>query len=225
MKLAMGRFARWIGTALAVLVFVAVSAGASEDDLLKVSPPAAQVQSGGSQASPDGAENSLNVRRVGIALAVVLGTILSLRWIGQRLLRGRGAGRDSKAISIVSRTILSPKQQVMLLKVGKRLIVVADSGGQMSALCQITEADEVAGLIGQVGREESVSAKSFASLFRGREQGLAEANDGGLGHASEAASEESEPEGEVAAMHEDIRGLLGKVQMLREQFKTTESGT
>ncbi len=74
--------------------------------------------------------------------------------------------KANPAIKMLSRSILSPKQQLMLLQVGKRLIVVGDSGGNMNALCEISDPDEVAALVGEIkqDRPESV-AKSFRSLF------------------------------------------------------------
>ena len=61
------------------------------------------------------------------------------------------------AVQLLSRTVLSPKQHVMLLRVGRRLVVIGDSGGQMSALSEITDPDEVAALVGQI-RDEKLTA-------------------------------------------------------------------
>src|SRR5688500_18489811 len=96
--------------------------------------------------------------RVCAALAAVLGLIFFLRWAARRLYKVPVTGRPSGAVQVLSRTVLSPKQQLVLLQVGKRVLVVADGGAQMSALCQITEPDEVASLVGQLQTEKGSAA-------------------------------------------------------------------
>ncbi len=53
----------------------------------------------------------------------------------------------------------------MLVQVGRRLVMVGNSGTEMSALCQIKDPDEVAEVLTQVREEKNTGAKSFGSLF------------------------------------------------------------
>ncbi len=193
-----------------------------EDQALRFSDSkTAKVQNGATGGSGTSIDSPLDISRLLLALGLVLGAILLLRWIGQRVLLKNGGLRGNKAITVVSRSVLSPKQQVIMLRVGKRLIVVGDSGGQMSPLCEISDPDEVAGLIGETGKEpEGKAGKSFRAIFRRAEEPFAESPET---EASDESAEPTEPIGldDAATTREQINGLMDKVQMMRKQFKGT----
>src|SRR5688500_14932836 len=92
---------------------------------------------------------SLDTGRVFVALVAVLALILLLRWALRRFVPAALA-RNSRGIRVVGRTYLGPKQQILVLQVGRRLLVVGDSGQQLNTLCEITDQDEAAALLGQV---------------------------------------------------------------------------
>jgi flagellar biogenesis protein FliO len=96
---------------------------------------------------------------------VVLGLIFFLKWGSRRLFALPAAGRSSRTVQVLTRSVLAPRQQVMLLQVGRRVLVVADSGSQMSNLCEITDPDEVAALLGQIRSEKESAANAFGSLL------------------------------------------------------------
>jgi flagellar biogenesis protein FliO len=106
-----------------------------------------------------------------LAMTTVIGLIVALKWGAGKLAPGV-AGRSGKTISILSRLSVGPKQQLMLVKIGRRAVLVGNSGGQMNPLCEISDADELAHLVGQVESEKPAAAVSgaFASLFKKREQ-------------------------------------------------------
>jgi flagellar biogenesis protein FliO len=195
----------------AVLIAATAVMAGTEDELLKSAGPTPATAPGPSGAS---VANPMDIQRVLMALALVLGAIFLLRWIGHRLLLKNGALRGHKAIHVVSRSVLSPKQQVIMLKVGKRLIVVGDSGGQMSPLCEISDPDEVASLIGESQKEPVETGKSFGAMFRRAEEPFTE---------TEEPPEEPPAVGldEAATSREQINDLMSKVQMMRKQFKET----
>jgi flagellar biosynthetic protein FliO len=150
---------------------------------------------------------------VALALALVLVAIFLLRWLARQFVRtGLQSG---KPIKIVSRSILSPRQQVMLLQIGKRLIVVGDSGGSMNTLCEITDPDEIATMIGSA-KEESPASNSFGRLFRRAKEPFAE-------DAAREVPEQEEmpPNPEIAEMSRDLGGLMEKVQRMRQEFKVS----
>lgn len=184
-------------------------ADTGEDQPIKGSSTTGAVRfdSGGTSAAST--SNSLDISRVLLAMGIVLAAIFLLRWIGQRVLLKNGGLRGNKAIHVVSRSMLSPKQQVMMLRVGKRLIVVGDSGGQMNTLCEISDPDEVAGLLGEsVNKEPPEGPKSFGAMFKRAEEPF------------EESPEPPEPVGlDDATTREEISGLLDKVQLMRKQFK------
>ena len=104
--------------------------------------------------------------RVGFALAAVLGLIFFLRWGSRRLMNAPSAARSSQAVQVLARTAMSPRQDVVLIQVGRRVLIVAEGNAQASALDRITDPDEVAALIGQVRAEKQAGAAgSFGSLF------------------------------------------------------------
>lgn len=105
-------------------------------------------------------------QRLVMAMAVVIGVIIALRYAVGLLFPAARATRGSRAIRVLTRTPLAPRQQVMLLQVGRRVIVVGESGGNLSSLGHIDEPDEVAELIGQIDNAESPAAAGrFRSLF------------------------------------------------------------
>jgi flagellar biogenesis protein FliO len=189
---------------------------------------------GGAAEAPAKPSTAREATRVGAALAAVLGLIFFLRWAARRLYKVPVTGRPSGAVQVLSRTVLSPKQQLVLLQVGKRVLVVADGGAQMSALCQITEPDEVASLVGQLRSEkESAATKAFGSVF-GRMRKRFEAE------PSEAEPQETsiEPPGKrgsrlditdteepnveaIDDTRQELNGLLEKVRLVSGQFRRT----
>jgi len=196
----------------ALLITATKGTAGIEDEPLKSTGQTTAAVSGPS-ATPT--SSPMDIQRVLMALALVLGAIFLLRWIGQRLLLKNGTLRGHKAIHVVSRSVLSPKQQVIMLRVGKRLIVVGDSGGQLNPLCEISDPDEVASLIGESHKEPAEAGKSFRAMFRRAEEPFTESPD--------APPEEAPAIGldEGATTREQINELMGKVQMMRKQFKGT----
>jgi hypothetical protein len=89
------------------------------------------------------------------------------RLVGQKWFAPGGVRAASRTIEPVSRTLVGPKQQVLLIRIGRRrMLVVGDSGGKLSQLDQITDADEIAELLGQIQSEKAASGvHAFAGLF------------------------------------------------------------
>lgn len=103
--------------------------------------------------------------RVLLALGGVIALIFLLRTVARRMLPGAAVHRSTTALKVVSRFTVGPKQHLLLVQVGKRLLVVGDGGAQLNPLCEITEASEVEHVLSQV-RDESISAANrFDSLF------------------------------------------------------------
>ena len=136
-----------------------------------------QVRRGATAASPagttsaGGSTNGYDLPRVLGALAAVIGLIFLLRWLGKRFFAVPSAQRSTRVVQVLSRSALSPKQQLVLVRVGQRVLVAADNGSQLSPLSEITDPDEVASLLGQLQSEKeggafgSSSAKAFSSMF------------------------------------------------------------
>jgi flagellar biogenesis protein FliO len=160
---------------------------------------------------------SMDYQRVVIALIAVIVLIFVLRGLGRFFFPSATSRGQSRVVEVLSRSPLAPKQQVMLLRVGRRVIVVGDSGTQMNTLCEISDPDEVAGLVGQLREEKTAAAAAFSSLFGrfNRRFGVDEQR-----IESDAASElRDEPEETAASSPQgELDGLRERVRMLAEQF-------
>lgn len=98
------------------------------------------------------------------ALGVVIALIFAARWVYTKM-GGAVVARPSPVIEVLSRTPVAPKNHVLLLRVGQRVLVVGDSSSGLSTLADVTDPEEVASLLQSVSThsERSVS-KSFNSL-------------------------------------------------------------
>jgi flagellar biogenesis protein FliO len=149
-----------------------------------------------------------------MALAVVIGAIFGLRWAGQRFFGISSVG-DGGVVKVLSRSTIGPRQQVILMQVGKRVLVVANSATGINTLCEVSDGEEIASLVSEAKRPVIERAKSFKSLF-----GRAEANfDGDVQEETAKEIAEKEDVAEVATTREEISGLLDKVRNLTRDFR------
>jgi flagellar biogenesis protein FliO len=160
-----------------------------------------------------------DLSRIFIALLIVIGVILVLRQVVRHMTAMPGSGRAGKMVTVLSRSMISPRQQVLVLQVGNRLLVVGDSAGRMNPLCEITDPDEIAMLLGQTRQARDTNAErnpmSFLNLFRRANEPFSE-NDA-LAVSGEDPEKGIDPDEAVSS--EEMSGLIDKVRMLQEQFR------
>lgn len=189
------------------------------------------------KGKPVGASGGLDVTRVLMALGIVVGLAVAGRFLVRWLFPAVAAARSSSAVRVLSRSVIAPKQQLLLVQVGRRVIVVGDSGAQLSPLAQIDEPDEVAGLLAQLESEKRPSARAFGSLFGRAQEKFDEAevkasdprpeadeasllaSDSGQDHLMEKPA--AEPVGVelgYSAAREQISGLTERVRQLAQKF-------
>jgi flagellar biogenesis protein FliO len=153
-----------------------------------------------------------------LALAVVLGLIVVLRWGGKRLMTSGRLGRGSRGVQVLGRTYLSPRQQVLILQVGRRLLVVGDSGGQLNTLCQIDDPDEAATLIAQLrGEPEPPPQTSFATVFRRARQRYADEPDA----PASVPSDHEDPDPQIVSARQELNGLAERVRSVARHLRRT----
>ncbi len=147
--------------------------------------------------------------RVAASLGVVLVLIFGLRYFGQKWFAPGTARGSGRTVETLSRAIIGPKQQVLLIRVGKRrVVVVGDSGGKLSSLDTITDADEIAELVGQVHTDKlGPAANAFAGLFGKSAERFAERET----DRSEPIDKEMVDES-VSSTQRDLESLLSKVR-------------
>lgn len=182
------------------------------------------------RAATSARSNTLDTTRVIASLGIVLGLIFVLKWIVSRSLGVTPAARPNSAIAVLSRTPLSPKQQLVLVRVGQRLVLIADSGTQASTLCEISDPDEVAQLAGQIRPVNGHAKPSpFGDLF-GR---FRKKFDGDTDRDEDAGDpwEDMPPSGDgingasvddnraIAQARREVQGLMEKVRSVTRQFR------
>jgi flagellar biogenesis protein FliO len=164
-----------IGIVLAILLAVTTPgwaqpktpASASSDEALEYSPIASDNSTAASPRSdqPGGSSRSFDVTRVGVALVGVIGLILILRLFARRVIPGAAVHRSTSSVKILGRCPVSARQNLLVVQFGNRLVLVGDAGASLNPLCEITDPNEVAGIVAHA-RDESISvARRFESLF------------------------------------------------------------
>lgn len=186
------------------------ASGAYEDEPIRKTTRLQADTSGQASPQPRGSSALLDTRRVAAALAIVLGLIFALKWMSRRFFPGVAGGKTTGLVKILGRTPVSPKQQVLLIAVGRRVLVVADNGGQLTALSQITDADEVAALIGQASGSSAHEPQQFETELDKAEKDFAV--------QSTAAAQPSEPDRNLSWAQGELDGLMKKVRTLARQL-------
>jgi hypothetical protein len=139
-----------------------------------------------------------------------------------------GVPGATNAVQVLTRSPVAQRQQVLLVRVGRRLLVVSDCNGQLSPLSEITDPDEVAALVGQLRDEKLTAAStSFGNLLgrwrRGagpddEEEDFPRAAPDVPGRA-DGAEDEDDPA--AVAASQELSGLVERVRLLSSQFKRT----
>ena len=186
-----------------------------DEPVRNVSPAQSDTQ----QAPVTPQSESVEYGRVLGALAVVIGLILVLRWCGKWIFPVSGRRGGGKVVEVVSRSPLSPKQQIIVIRVGRRLVVVGDSGSQMNSLCEITDPDEIASLVGQVREQRTpATAGVFGSIFGKSRRDFDAVAPASTSDVAAALNDAEPEETEVASAREELSGLRERVRLIAEQF-------
>jgi flagellar biogenesis protein FliO len=184
--------------------------------------PTTQSATAGRAASAG--SDPLDVKRMAVALAIVLGAMYVTHLVWKRLGMPGSANRNAGALQVISRLNLSPKQQVVLLRVGRRVVLIGNSGGQMNSLCEIGDAEEVAGLLGQAATErtDSISAESFNSVLGTEEKRFEDEQNADVpAHGGDAGAEEHQA---LSNTRDELSDMMDKVRNLSRQFRPNPKG-
>lgn len=145
-----------------------------------------------------------------LALALVVGLILVgkqlvLRWMGQP-----AAVNRSRLVEVMSRVSVGPRQHIVILRMGSRILVLADSAGQMRPLANIEEPEEVAAIL------KSVTASKPASISEGFNQLLGRFDQDFDQAENLRRREEGEDLGEsqLDRTRDQLSGLLARVRSM-----------
>lgn len=113
--------------------------------------------------------------RDGLPLALVLGVVAAMAVLLRRFLPNQRFLTGSGVIEVVARAGLSSKQQLVLVKVGRRLVLLGVSAERINPLSEVVDPDEVATLIGAAAGDRPGSMqRAFADSFEREVRGYAE---------------------------------------------------
>lgn len=176
--------------------------------------PLGPISAPGGDGDPDGSSGSATfgpgmVLNTVTALGVIIGLILAGRWMyakaGGRVAAHVGSGGP---IEVMSRTAIAPKQNVLLLRVGQRVLVVSESSAGLRTLSEIDDPDTVADLLTHV---QTSTPNSFSSSFT-KLMGYAGRSESQLDDDPMLGGEQHEPTFDRA--RETVSSLLGKVRQV-----------
>lgn len=83
--------------------------------------------------------------RTGVALVIVVALVLAVRWALRRWAGGAAPG-EGRAVEVLSRTSLSTRHRLYLVRMGERLLLVGGGGETLTTLAEVTDPDEMAEL-------------------------------------------------------------------------------
>lgn len=101
------------------------------------------------------------------ALGVVLGLVMILRrcfsqWMGRPVV-----APGSHAVQVLTRVAVAPRNHILLVRLGGRVLVIADSSHGLRTLANLDDPEEVASLLAAVTTSEPNSiSRGFASLLQ-----------------------------------------------------------
>ncbi|WP_432799468.1 FliO/MopB family protein [Poriferisphaera sp. WC338] len=162
----------------------------------------------GSTIDPPGGGVTSWIMSTLTSLGVVIAVILGIRWAYMKM-GGKGVSRSTPVIEMLSRTAVAPKNHVVMLRVGGRILICSDSSAGMRTLTEITDPEEVAELLA------SVSASSQQSVTRAFQNVL-----GKYGEDYDQSGRLSGEEGgdvneyQTDRARESVTTLLGKVRAM-----------
>lgn len=141
-------------------------ASVSSNERLSLGKPTNVIDASTSDPKPNPLnESSWFIKTVG-ALGVVLAAILLTRMILNRVLGRTAVSGPSPLLEVLARVSVARGQNILLIRTGRRVLLVGDGSSGLRTLADIQEPEEVAGLLSAAAadRPHSVSS-SFSQLL------------------------------------------------------------
>jgi flagellar biogenesis protein FliO len=146
----------------------------------------------------------------GAALAVVLALIFVLRGVLARWAGRSAAGINSPVVEVLHRTALAPRQHLVLIRLGARVLLVNESASGLRTLATIRDPQEVADLLANLSAGKPSSASSgFHDLMR--------RVIGSQGEQEALAQEGDDREGQVDSARDELSGLASRLRAMGAQ--------
>ena len=168
----------------------------------------------GTPRSSGGTSGSSEIGRVLIGLTVVILLFLAMVTLGKKVAPGAVGTQASGALKVLLKSPVAPRQQLMLVQVGRRIVLVGNGGGEMNPLCQIEDPGEVAALLAQIEEDKSASPRNFLAMF-----GKANAKYTPSPEVDDEEDGDEEAEMRRASTDEDLGGIAARIQGIKKQFQ------
>lgn len=143
------------------------------------------------------------------ALGAVLGLIVMVTILARRFLPATRPV-SPEVLRVVGRASIAPRQSAVLVHVGRRLVLVGVGPEAMRTLAEITDAQEVAYLLGKAGTARP--DRAFDALLAAELANYESEED--------AAAEDAPAE---TAMRESLRATRGQLESLRTRIRAMQS--
>jgi flagellar biogenesis protein FliO len=161
--------------------------------------------------------------RVALALGGVIAIIFTLRWGARKYLGVAAATGAGKIVRVLGRATIGPRQQIVMLQIGKRVIIAADNAGQLSTLSQVTEADEVASLLGQFEETNNAAPPGLFSKWFKHAEADFEAPDPedqlALAGAPKMSASQPTQDSSLQSARGEIASLMDKAREMARQIR------
>lgn len=120
------------------------------------------------ETAADGATGPVSsIVKMAASLAVALGLFLVVAWLMRRAAPRGSQTLPDEVVEMLGRSPLAGRQQVQLLRVGRKLVLVAVAQGKAETLTEITDPEEVDRLAGLCRKSHPHSAsEAFRQVFR-----------------------------------------------------------
>jgi len=130
-------------------------------------PLAPGVAPGSSEGQPAGRPGRSWVLDTLAALAVVILAVFGARAVLRRWSGSSGTVGGAPGVEVLARVGVGPRQQVLLLRLAQRVLVVGQTPAELSRLAEIADAQEVADILAAVQRSRPGSiSQGFGQLLQ-----------------------------------------------------------
>lgn len=112
---------------------------------------------------------------VGFSLGIVVCLFLGVAWVAKKSMPA-GSGRlPNEVVEVLGRSTIAPRQQIYVLRFGRKLLLVSQQPGQTQTLSEITDEEEVIRLAGICEENSPRSAtRTFSDVLKQVASGKAE---------------------------------------------------
>ena len=213
----------WAASGVALQPLLAQSPDSAQklqDESLESIPIGPDATATTTQKSPQAtvAPSAFDMTRVIIALAAVIALIFLLKAGARRIFPATATHRGASAVKIIGRTTIAPRQHLLILQFGKRLLLVGDSAGRLNPLCEVSDPEEVTAVLTQA-RDQSISiSRRFDSIFGRARKDFDQVEENPAAEPFDPSTEipadnptVGEAQKELADLHEKVREVARQI--------------